>query len=61
VNLLFIGASNELGAAESGFLAAATSASFSVVSGGLVCLAALAVAAVVAPSLRSYDTASRPV
>ena len=56
VNLLFIGASNELGAAESGFLAAATSAPFSVVAGGLICLAALAIAALVAPSLRSYDT-----
>ena len=56
VNLLFIGASNELGAAESGFLAALTSAPFSVVSGGVVCLAALGVAMVAAPSLRSYDT-----
>jgi MFS family permease len=56
VNLLFIGASNELGAAESGFLAAATSAPFSVISGGIVCLAALGVAAVIAPSLRAYDT-----
>jgi MFS family permease len=56
VNLLFIGASNELGAAESGFLAALTSAPFSVVAGGVICLAALAVAAVTAPSLRRYDT-----
>jgi MFS family permease len=54
VNLLFIGASNELGAAESGFLAAATSAPFSVVFGGFACMAALAVAAVGAPSLRKY-------
>jgi MFS family permease len=56
VNLLFIGASNELGAAESGFLAALTSAPFSVVAGGVICLATLAVAALAAPSLRSYDT-----
>lgn len=56
VNLLFIGASNELGAAESGFLAALTSAPFSVVTGGIVCLAALGVAMVAAPSLRTYDT-----
>ena len=34
VNMIFIGASNELGAAESGFLAAVTSATFSVVFGG---------------------------
>jgi predicted MFS family arabinose efflux permease len=54
VNMLFIGASNELGAAESGFLAAATSAPFSVVFGGFACLAALAVAVVSAPSLRRY-------
>ena len=54
VNMLFIGASNELGAAESGFLAAATSAPFSVVFGGFACLGALAVAAVAMPSLRRY-------
>jgi MFS family permease len=56
VNMLFIGASNELGAAESGFLAAVSSAQFSVVFGGFACLAGLAVAAVGAPSLRRYRT-----
>ncbi|MBW2279741.1 MAG: MFS transporter [Deltaproteobacteria bacterium] len=54
VNMLFIGASNELGAAESGFLAAATSAPFSVVFGGFACLGALALAIVGLPSLRRY-------
>src|SRR5204862_377212 len=34
INLLFIGASNQLGAAESGFLAALTGPTFSVVTGG---------------------------
>ena len=43
VNAVFIGASNELGAAESGFLAHATSATFSVVFGGFASLAVLAV------------------
>ncbi|HUP22395.1 MAG TPA: MFS transporter [Thermoanaerobaculia bacterium] len=54
VNLIFIGASNQLGAAESGFLAAATSPTFSVVSGGV---GALVVAGLVAwrnPALRHY-------
>jgi len=54
VNLIFVGASNQLGAAESGFLAAATSPTFSVVSGGV---GALLVAILVAwrnPALRRY-------
>ena len=54
VNLIFIGASNQLGAAESGFVAAATSPTFSVVSGGA---GALLVALLVAwknPALRHY-------
>lgn len=54
VNLLFISASNQLGAVESGFLAAATSATFSVVFGGVACLAVLAVVAVRSPELRGY-------
>jgi MFS family permease len=54
VNLLFIGASNQLGAAESGFVAALTSATFAVVSGGLGCLAVLAVVALRLPALRKY-------
>lgn len=38
VNFIFVGASNELGDAESGFLASLTSATFSVVAGGFACL-----------------------
>jgi MFS family permease len=54
VNLLFIGASNQLGAAESGFLAAATSATFAVVSGGFLSLVVLAIVAARIPELRRY-------
>jgi MFS family permease len=54
VNMIFIGASNELGAAESGFLAALTSATFSVVAGGIACLAVLGVVAARVPPLRNY-------
>jgi MFS family permease len=57
VNLLFIGASNQLGAAESGFLAALTSAPFAVVSGGVGCLIVLAVVAATNPTLRRYRLA----
>ena len=54
VNLLFIGASNQLGAAESGFLAALTSAPFAVVGGGVGCLMVLAIVATTIPELRAY-------
>ena len=54
VNMIFIGASNQLGAAESGFVAALTSATFSVVSGGLASLAVLATVAFAMPRLRRY-------
>jgi sugar phosphate permease len=54
VNFIFIGASNELGEAESGFLASLTSATFSVVAGGAVCLSALAWAAARVPALGEY-------
>lgn len=60
VNLVFIGASNQLGAVESGFVAALTSATFAVVSGGVACLAVLAVVAVKMPKLRDYRTAADP-
>lgn len=56
VNMIFIGASNELGAAESGFLAAMTSATFSVVAGGVACLGVLGLVAVRVPSLRAYSS-----
>jgi MFS family permease len=54
VNMLFIGASNQLGAVESGFVAAATSAVFSVVSGGAACLAVLGLVVLRMPELRRY-------
>jgi MFS family permease len=54
VNLLFIGASNQLGAAESGFVAAATSATFAVVSGGIASLVVLALVAWRIPELARY-------
>jgi MFS family permease len=62
VNFLFIGASNQLGAAESGFVAALTSAPFAVVSGGVGCLVVLAAVAATLPELRRYriDRAAAP-
>jgi MFS family permease len=54
VNFIFIGASNQLGAVESGFVAALTNAPFSVVSGGVGCLIVLAVVAATLPQLRHY-------
>jgi hypothetical protein len=59
VNMIFIGASNQLGAAESGFLAALTSAPFSVVSGGIGCLLVVAIVALRNPALRRYRTDAR--
>ncbi len=54
VNMLFIGASNQLGAARAGFAAAATSATFAVVSGGVGCLFVVAAVAYLLPELRRY-------
>ena len=54
VNMIFINASNQLGAVESGFLAAATSARFSVVFGGVACLFVVAFTAWALPELRRY-------
>lgn len=54
VSSVFISASNELGALESGLVAAATSAVFAVVTGGLACLVVVAVIAWRIPSLRGY-------
>jgi hypothetical protein len=54
VNMMFINASNQLGAAESGFLAALTSAPFAVVSGGVAALVVLAIVATAWPELRRY-------
>ena len=54
VNLVFIGASNQLGAAESGFLAALTSPTISVVSGGVASLLVVLGIALLFPELRRY-------
>lgn len=59
VNMMFIGASNQLGAAESGFVAALTNAPFAVVSGGVGCLVALATVAATLPELRRYRIGER--
>ena len=56
VNSVFISASNQLGAVESGFVAAVTSATFAVVSGGFGCLAVVGIIAARAPSLRRHRT-----
>ena len=57
VNMIFIQASNQLGAAESGFLAAATSPTFAVVFGGVGALAVVAITAWRLPELRRYELA----
>ncbi|HEY7268622.1 MAG TPA: MFS transporter, partial [Dehalococcoidia bacterium] len=57
VSQLFIGASNQLGAVESGLIAALTSATFAVVSGGAGCIAVVGVVAVKLPGLRRYRVA----
>lgn len=54
VSMVFIGASNELGRAESGFLAALTSAVFSVLFGGAACLATVGVVPGFLPKLRRF-------
>lgn len=54
VSQLFIGASNQLGAVESGLLAAATSATFAVASGGAACMGVVGIVAAKLPELRRY-------
>jgi Major Facilitator Superfamily len=54
VNSVFISASNELGALESGLVASLTTPAFAVVSGGLGCLIVVALVAWCVPSLRHY-------
>ena len=60
INMIFIGASNQLGAMESGFVAALTSATFAVVSGGIACLAVAGAVAARVPELRRYRLGSSP-
>ncbi|MGH2587759.1 MAG: MFS transporter, partial [Dehalococcoidia bacterium] len=54
VSMVFIGASNQLGAVESGLVAAVTSATFAVVSGGVGCVAVVGAIAAKMPELRRY-------
>lgn len=54
VNSLFIGASNQLGAVESGLIASVTNATFAVVSGGLGCIAVVGAVWAKMPDLRNY-------
>ena len=56
VSSVFISASNELGALESGLVAAATSAVFAVVSGGVACLVVVGLIAWRIPALREFRT-----
>ena len=58
VTSIFISASNELGALESGLVAAVGGAVFAVVSGGLACLLVVALIAWRIPQLRNYETKS---
>lgn len=55
VGSIFIGASNQLAAVESGFVAAATSAPFAVVSGGVGVLVVVLIVAFAIPTLRKYE------
>jgi hypothetical protein len=52
--MIFVGASNQLGAVESGFVAAATDPTFAVVSGGVGCLLVVAIVAITIPTLVRY-------
>lgn len=54
INALFVGSSNQLGAVRAGFVAAATTPTFSVVSGGFACLGVVAIIALLLPELRRY-------
>jgi hypothetical protein len=60
VNMVFISASNQFGAAFTGFFAAATSAVIATVAGGLACLATVAAVGARVPSLRTYRVDESP-
>jgi len=61
VNSVFVNASNQLGAVESGIVAAATNAVFAVVSGGLACIGLVTYIAWRLPELRRYRTSPVPL
>jgi len=54
MNSVFISASNQLGAVESGVVAVVTNAVFAVVSGGVACLGVVGLVAWRVPALRGY-------
>ena len=54
VNMLFIGASNRLGAVESGVMAKFFGPTFAVVSGGAGCIAVMGAVALLMPKLRRF-------
>ena len=54
VNFVFVNASNQIGGVESGLVAALLGAVFAVVSGGVACLAVVALVAWRIPELRQY-------
>ncbi|MFO0550710.1 MAG: MFS transporter [Polyangiaceae bacterium] len=58
INMIFIMASNQLSVAESGFVAAMTSPTFSVASGGVGVLVVAAIVALAAPELWRYRSHS---
>jgi hypothetical protein len=60
VSQVFIGASNQLGAVESGFVAWATNATISVVSGGIGTLSVVGLVRVTLPQLWYYETPRTP-
>jgi MFS family permease len=62
VSSIFIGSSNQLAAVESGFVAAATSAPFAVISGGIGVLIVVSAVALLLPELRRFrlDPAAAP-
>lgn len=55
VNSMFVGSSNEIGELESGLAAAHLGLIPSVLFGGVVCVATVAIAAVMSPTLRKLD------
>lgn len=60
VSSVFISASNELGAAESGLVATAIGAVLAVVSGGIACIGVVGLVAWRIPSLRRYRIGDEP-
>jgi MFS family permease len=59
VNSMFIGASNDLGAVESGMVAYCTTPTISVVVGGFGTMLVVAIAALIWPQLRQYGRLDR--